>query len=344
LKKIAIITTGGTIGSCINGDTVTLNTSSDNNLFSSDFIEKYNIDIINAITISSEDTVPSDWIDILHAIKAANENPEYKGIVLTHGTDTMAYTLSVLSSYNNMLKKPLCVTGSFYAPNHPKSDAYINLEASLHLVSKDNIIPSTYVAFRSILSNRSVKIAHGHSLIPMSFNDRSFNYTYHSFLGTYSKDNKKLNFNEDVNIKNNNIPLIESNKIPCIENIKESQKKIAIVKLYPGIDLLTLNAIAKSKDIMIIKPYHSGTGQSFDKGCLIEFLKTNLETKVFIGNFPSKYIQSPYESTIKLINAGASVYCDLQTHQLYSFSLLSLALGRSLNSLCESLEKWELKI
>ena len=45
------------------------------------------------------------------------------GLVITHGTDTMAYTASALSFMLLGLEKPVVLTGPQLPLNHPLSDA-----------------------------------------------------------------------------------------------------------------------------------------------------------------------------------------------------------------------------
>jgi len=344
LKKIALITTGGTIGSSVIENKVTLAESKNGALFTQNPLGNIGIDIISAINKSSEDIVPEDWIDILQAIQNANNDYSYEGIVITHGTDTLAYSLSAILSYERYLNKPVCVTGSFYAPDHPKSDAAINLQAALNAVV-ENLPAGAYVAFRSNINNSRARISHASTLLPMSFNDRYFEYIHKTSVGSYSLD-KKLKLNKTFNsLSNYRVPELPSNKLPEKNAILNAQKKIASIKLYPGIDLSTFEALAHNKEIVIVELYHSGTGPSFNKGSLVEFLENNSKNiKVFMGAFPSDYIQYPYTSSVKLIESGALIYNDLQPPYLYAFSLLGLSLGFAPEYIAELLSPWELKM
>lgn len=60
--------------------------------------------------IDSSDMSPLDWTFIAQAI--FDEYLQYDGFVVIHGTDTMAYTASVLSFMLENLSKPIVVTGS----------------------------------------------------------------------------------------------------------------------------------------------------------------------------------------------------------------------------------------
>lgn len=83
------------------------------------------IDIANVFSKDSSNIDPTDWIAI---IKCISENPSYDGYVITHGTDTMAYTSSALSYVMRDLEKPVVLTGSMIPMSEPGTDAKRNLE------------------------------------------------------------------------------------------------------------------------------------------------------------------------------------------------------------------------
>ena len=82
----------------------------------------------------------------------------YDGIVITHGTDTMAYTTSVLSFMLPGLPIPVVATGSQLPLGHPLSDAPENLRYALSMAASG--IPGVFLAFnrKIILGCRAVKV------------------------------------------------------------------------------------------------------------------------------------------------------------------------------------------
>jgi len=85
--------------------------------------------------------------------------PEYDGIVLTHGTDTMAYTASALSFMLENLPIPVIVTGSQLPLQHPLSDGVDNIRCAFHAAMQD-ALTGVYVCFNRqlILGTRAVKV------------------------------------------------------------------------------------------------------------------------------------------------------------------------------------------
>ncbi|MDI6844771.1 MAG: asparaginase [Candidatus Saccharicenans sp.] len=86
-------------------------------------IADYDIEFI--ANIDSTNITPTDWDRILRCIKGNYRR--YDGFVLTHGTDTMAYTAAALSVSIKNLGKPIVLTGSQIPAIRIESDARRNL-------------------------------------------------------------------------------------------------------------------------------------------------------------------------------------------------------------------------
>lgn len=96
MKKILLITTGGTIASIqtINGLVPGLDGKQ-----LLEFIPKLNnmcdIDVKSVFNIDSTNVYYKHWLELAKAIKEVYD--EYDGFVVCHGTDTLSYTASALS-------------------------------------------------------------------------------------------------------------------------------------------------------------------------------------------------------------------------------------------------------
>lgn len=69
------------------------------------------------------------WQDWLNLIR--DNIHEYDGILILHGTDTMAYTANMLAFALKGLNKPVVLTGSQWPYGTPNSDAPLNLETAI---------------------------------------------------------------------------------------------------------------------------------------------------------------------------------------------------------------------
>lgn len=157
MKKILLITTGGTIASepTSEGLAPSLNGQSlASHLCGAD--SDYDITIQNLFQLDSSNIQPEEWQCMARAV--ADNYINYDGIVLTHGTDTMAYTASVLSFMLRNIPIPVVLTGSQLPIGHPLTDGVENLRCALAMASSGK--PGIFVAFhrKIMLGTRAVKV------------------------------------------------------------------------------------------------------------------------------------------------------------------------------------------
>ena len=112
-------------------------------------------DIRYVANIDSTNMHPRDWDRILEAIGELYS--QYDGFVITHGTDTMAYTAAALSVGLRGLGKPVVLTGSQVPGPRIESDARANLVNAFRLAVKD--VAGVFVVFdeRILLGGRATK-------------------------------------------------------------------------------------------------------------------------------------------------------------------------------------------
>lgn len=157
MKKVLLLTTGGTIASMQSSDGLVPQTSGDEILkYVPALKQKYSITIESAFNLDSTNIQPEEWI--LLANRIHDSRLKYDAIVITHGTDTMSYTASILSYMLQGIHIPVVLTGSQLPIHHPLSDAVINLNCAFEMA--DTGIGGVYVAFdrNIILGCRSVKV------------------------------------------------------------------------------------------------------------------------------------------------------------------------------------------
>lgn len=155
--NILLLTTGGTIASLSSTEGLIPGLSG-NHLHSyiSNFTSDLNVTIEDILHLDSSNIQPEEWLIIgEHIYKNYNS---YDGIVVTHGTDTMAYTTSILSFMLPNIPIPVVFTGSQLPLTHPLTDAIDNLRYAFAMATSK--VPGIYLAFnrKIILGSRAVKI------------------------------------------------------------------------------------------------------------------------------------------------------------------------------------------
>ncbi len=157
MKKILMLATGGTIASRA-GDKGMVPQSAPPELLGAleKFREYYDITYKVILNLDSSNIQAEEWRLIARSIYDAL--PDYDGIVITHGTDTMAYTASAVTFMLQNLHKPVVFTGSQIPIGSPLSDAQSNLATALAAIDHD--VTGVTIAFNHKLMRgcRAVKV------------------------------------------------------------------------------------------------------------------------------------------------------------------------------------------
>jgi L-asparaginase len=109
--------------------------------------------------LDSSNIGASHWTRIAEAVR--HEAAEADGIVVVHGTDTMAFTASALSFALRGLGKPVILTGSQVPLSVRRSDARRNLVNAVEVATQD--LPEVAVCFNDLVfrGNRVTKMSIG---------------------------------------------------------------------------------------------------------------------------------------------------------------------------------------
>lgn len=157
--RILIVYTGGTIGMTEDLSTGALVPFSFDHLMKN--VPKigrlgFNLDHVEMDPpIDSSNMNPACWARIASVI--ADRYEDFDGFVVLHGTDTMAYTASVLSFMLRGISIPVVLTGAQLPMAHPLSDGMENLRTALAMAASG--VPGVFLAFdrKVILGCRAVK-------------------------------------------------------------------------------------------------------------------------------------------------------------------------------------------
>ncbi len=126
MKKILLIATGGTIASRNEGEGFKPAISSEELLSEVPEIRTVcDVDAVQLFNLDSTNVYARHWLEIARIIE---ENyREYDGFVITHGTDTLAYTAAALSYLIQDSVKPIVLTGAQRSVYVRDTDARQNL-------------------------------------------------------------------------------------------------------------------------------------------------------------------------------------------------------------------------
>ena len=269
LPKISILGTGGTIASRIDYKTGAVNPAfSAEELYSiiPELSSYANINTELISNIASEQMNPEDWKNMAEKVieKIRDKN---QGIVIGHGTDTMAYTSAALSFALVNCPIPVILTGAQRSTDRPSSDASLNMISSVIVASK-NQLNGVYLAMHSSIEDNEVSI---HCGTRVRKNHTSRRDAFQSIgiepIAIVNQGNVTINkkFNDD------------KNKFEIKVNFDEN---VSLLKFHPGFNPKIIDAIVDSNTKGIIL---EGTGLGHVNSKCNSAIKRAIDKGMFVG-------------------------------------------------------------
>ena len=137
MKRILLITTGGTIASMPTESGLSPVLTSEELLHHIPEIRDLcHIDARQVFDLDSTNLRPENWLTVSRVIR--EEYDRYDGFVITHGTDTMAYAAATLYYLIQNSPKPIALTGAQVSIGARDTDARENLADAFRYVCDDN--------------------------------------------------------------------------------------------------------------------------------------------------------------------------------------------------------------
>ena len=213
-KRILIINTGGTLSSVKGCNGLVPGMRSGDMLEELRMVSRnLELEAEDFCSLDSSNIGPEDWTGLAKLI--AKRSYDYDGIVVIHGTDTLAYSSAMLSFMLQNISIPVVVTGSQLSIANPVADALENCRCGIHMAASG--YPGVFVAFnrKVILGCRASKVR------TMSFDAfESINYQYFGEISSLGLRVFEKN-------------LVEKKGI--FKPQTEYSDQVALLKLYPGI-------------------------------------------------------------------------------------------------------------
>lgn len=316
MKKILILTTGGTIVSMKSENGLQPKLSGTELLsYIGSMTEKYDITCKSIMNLDSSNIQVEEWKKIAHAIY---ENiDDYDGIIVTHGTDTMAYTASMLSFMLQNLTKPVVLTGSQMPISNMLTDGKINLYTAFAAIDCD--IQGISIAFnrKVIRGCRAVKVR------TMGF--EAFESVNSPYLAqVYAVGIKK--YQEEHSHQGTEVSVVGETKL-----YDSVSTKVFLLKLIPNTNPMIFDMIQQmGYRGIVIEAFGSG-GLHFERRDLIEKIEeVTRNGMVVVACSQCLYETSDftlYEVGRKLLECGAIPGRDMTTEA--AVTKLMWALGQT---------------
>ena len=155
-KHILLLTTGGTIACAPGGEGLEPQKSSIMERELEQLRSYYDITVKDVICLDSSNITPEEWQLIARAI--FENRLDYDGVVVSHGTDTMAYTASAVTFLLPDIDRPVVFTGSQLPLTDMLSDGPANLRTAFAMAASGR--SGVFLAFdrKVMLGCRAVKV------------------------------------------------------------------------------------------------------------------------------------------------------------------------------------------
>ncbi len=253
MKQLLLIATGGTIASMSTAEGLSPSITSRELLESVPEAARFcQVDAMQLLNIDSTNIQPEHWLLMVETIEANFE--KYDGFIITHGTDTMAYTAAALSYLIQNPGKPIILTGSQRPLSDPITDARKNLLDSFRFACQPGI-SGVFLVFsgQAILGSRAKKMK---SKSYAAFS--SINYPIAAFI-------------DDRSVVCYTAPPHQEEKPVFYHALRP---KVFLLKLIPGIEPDILDYVGSHYDAVVIESYGAGGLPFVDQRNFLKKLET----------------------------------------------------------------------
>ncbi len=212
------------------------------------------MECVQLFSLDSTNIQPKHWARVAGAIRARYR--EFDGFVVSHGTDTMAYTAAGLSYLIQGSPKPIVLTGAQKPIGFETTDSKQNLRDALTVASSGEMAGVVLVFNGKIIMGTRARKTRSKSFEAFS----SINYP---LLGMV-QDGRIIRYIRP-----------ESRAVPQFYDTVNP--KVALMKLIPGADCDVAAYLLERNDALIIESFGVGGLPTYKAGDYYETVKAGLE-------------------------------------------------------------------
>ena len=217
------------------------------------------VDCLSLFNLDSTNITPAHWLKTAAAIR--DHYDAYDGFVISHGTDTMAYTAAALSYLVQGAGKPIMLTGAQKPINYDSTDSKLNLTDAFVCASSGQLAGVNIVfSGRVILGTRARKTC-SKSFAAFS----SINYPDVGIL----LDHRLVRY-------------IEPERQPAPVFCDRLDDRVSLVKMAPGMDPGVLDYLLERSDALIIECFGVGGLPAYEDDRILRLVEKHTAAGKFI--------------------------------------------------------------
>ena len=260
MKNILMIGTGGTIASEMTPDGLTPELTPAQLLrYVPAIRDLCRVDCINLFSLDSTNITPAHWIRTANAVREHYE--DYDGFVISHGTDTMAYTAAALSYLVQGADKPVMLTGAQKPINYDSTDSKLNLTDAFVCAASGQL-----AGVNIVFSGRVILGTHARKTCSKSFAAfSSINYPDVGIL----LDHKLVRY-------------IAPDAYYAPRFFDTLDEKVGLVKMVPGLDPGVLDYMLQRNDALILECFGVGGLPAYEDEELLRLVDRHTAAGKFI--------------------------------------------------------------
>ena len=228
LPHVVIMSTGGTIASRVDYRTGAVRSAiSASDLYGvvPELSDLAKVDTEIVFSLYSENITQKHWTELAQTVAKRIESG-VDGVVIAHGTDTMAYTSAALSFALQNLPVPVVVVGAQRSSDRPSSDAATNLIGAVKAAG-EGPFAEVGLAMHETISDIAIVVHRGTKVRKCHTSRRDTFKSINGFPIAKVKDQKVTMLTNQYQHRD------PSKKLVLKPNFSE---KVALVKFYPGLD------------------------------------------------------------------------------------------------------------
>lgn len=317
MKKILIITTGGTIGSSVSGGVISVQKNRER--FEGFLREclggSFSFEVRALMDILSENLDKQHWETLANYLLSADLQ-NYCGVIITHGSDTLSYTSAMMGFCLCALGVPVVLTAADRVPDDPASNAADNIRGAAAVIGA--VEHGVYTVYR----NPSDKYCSVYLATRIVEADR-VRGCFSSFDGAPFAQviDGGLVLTEGHSLKEtDSYPQI----IPTGGGLS-LKNDVLMIRPYPGMDASCITFGTNTKAVLVIS-YHSSSACTDGRGSILSLLNecNKRDTGLFLASFPET--DTLYETSFSLLRSGAIPLKHISDEAAYTKLLLAVNL------------------
>ncbi len=305
--NILIITTGGTIGSAFNGSSIDVVQNAGCPVAAHYAAEHPDVrfDIQSPLTILSERITADDFNTLANALFGIDHSA-YDGVILTVGSDNLAYLSGFVGLLCGGWSVPLCLVAADRVLSDERSNGSVNFSCAVSLIRQKS--RGAFVPYRN-----SSGVIYVHSATDIRQADLSDDF--YSFNGVYGYFENDVLHVQRPYIQQRIPDVFDRRYQPCISD------NVLLIHPYPLQDYSRLSTDGVKAVLHTL--YHSAT---LDSSAAAPFIHSLKELPLFLASLRSD--RKIYATTAESLAAGAIPLNDISPECAYVKLLLACAQDR----------------